>query len=72
MTKGFFQKLFLKVFFFFFLSNENLPNFDMKNMIFNVFNNIFNDFSWKKNGPNLPDFKGKKNSKLPDFCDKFQ
>jgi hypothetical protein len=30
------------------------------------------DFSWKENGPNSPDFEGKKNSKSLGFYYKFQ
>jgi hypothetical protein len=33
--------------------------------------NTTNGFSWKKKGPNSPDFKEKK-SKSPDLDDKFQ
>jgi hypothetical protein len=49
---------------------ENLPNFNLKNMILTY----TKDLPWKKNDPNLSDFenKNKKVSKLPDFYDKFQ
>jgi hypothetical protein len=29
------------------------------------------NFPWKKNDPNSPDFKQKRNSQSPDFDDKF-
>jgi hypothetical protein len=53
----------------FFFWGENLPNFNLKNIILTY----TKDLPWKKNDPNLSDFeKKKKVSKLPDFYDKFQ
>ncbi len=72
MTKGFFQKFVFKSVFKKNLSNENLPNFDMKNMIFNVFKNIFNDFSRKKMAQICQISKEKKILNCQIFCDKFQ
>jgi len=50
---------------------EISTNFELKNYGFDLYAKR-KFFSWKKNGPNSPDFKEKTNSKLPDFYDKFQ
>jgi hypothetical protein len=41
-----------------------LPNFDLKSMIL-----AYIKYFSRKNGPNLPDFKGKKNPKTPEIYD---
>jgi hypothetical protein len=33
---------------------------------------LYKGFTQGKNGPNLPDFEGKKKCNLPDLYDKFQ
>jgi hypothetical protein len=51
------------------LLGEFSPNFNLKILILIY---TYKGFFHGKNDPNLPDFGGKKNSKSPDFYNKFQ
>ncbi len=46
----------------------NLDKFQLENVISTYMQRIF----CRKNDPNLPDCEGKKNSKSPNFYNKFQ